>query len=250
MLNSFFEGRRPALLPLLMLVFPLTCFAETKNIIDGIKLVSTKEKSFRTFRADFTLTIQASLPRVSEAITNFPQKCNNEMRSQRKWTPRESDCLYHNGNLVETVIHKELQPFQPEPNETDRFLLARHGNNRGAFEYLELVKIFEYYDGAKRLVREIHQDMLSDDEAKKLSSLKIKNNSVFQKLQGRFKLVRLGEQETEVNYQYTTVSDHWLLNKEMMIGQVFESMARGMADLRQSIIKATELPKLQAAPPP
>jgi hypothetical protein len=241
--HSNFLGRSLWLLPFLFLSLLPQAFAQ-KDTIKGIQLSSHKKKSSRTFIAHLERTVPAPLHRVKDAIMNFTDKCNNDFRSQRKWIDKGFDCAFKNGNLIESKRHDDLLPFKPEANEVTRFILSRHGNNRGAFTYLDLVTEKKYLNDKKKKVIEISQEMLSDKKAKEMIKVELKNTMAFNKIKGLFVLTEISSTETLLSYTYTSQTTHWMLNKEMIVGEVFSSMANGIDDLWQSIIQFTQYPAI------
>jgi hypothetical protein len=107
--------------------------------------------------------------------------------------------------------------------------------------------IFEYQNSAKEKVFEIKQYMLSDDEAKKYLDNPVKRESAFKEAYGHFLVTAKAPNKTIFEYEYIGKTDHWFLNKDMMIGQVYDSVAVGIEDLFHSVETEANLKKEYAS---
>ncbi len=204
--------------------------------IKNVDLSSAKVDSTRIIRGHMMKEIPASIEVVKQAIINFDEKCNNEFKNRRKHTDKTKDCKYSNKNLVESVIVKKTNYSGPkEPNEVERYVVTRYIYNRGAFAQNDLMVVFEYQNAAKEKVFEIKQYMLSDDESKKYLDNPVKRESAFKEAYGHFVVTAKGPSKTLFEYEYIGKTDHWFLNKDVMIGQVYDSVALGIADLFYSV---------------
>lgn len=91
---------------------------------------------------------------------------------------------------------------------------------------------------------EIHvrQRLLSDEEVKTFIDTKIETLFSFQGVDSHFHLKALEKNKTQLTFTYQSSTDHWLLNKEMMIGEIFESTAKGINDLFLSFASGMTAP--------
>lgn len=221
MLNKFC-GRSLWLLPFFCL--SLTTHALTQKTIDGVSLESTKTDSTRHLKAVKSTELALSLEDSLKLVLNFEEKCNNAFKEKRKWSPKNIDCKFHNNNLIETIHHREIKNKRTDLK--DHFVLLRHGYNRGSFLYFEEITLTQSD-------KDIHvrQRLLSDDEVKTFLDTKLETLFSFQKVNSHFHLQALAPQKTQITFTYESSTDHWLLNKEMMLGEIFESTAKGLNDL-------------------
>jgi hypothetical protein len=209
----------------------------------------------RIYQAGFSREIAASLEVVRAAVVNFEEKCNNAHRKRRKWRGPEFDCLYFNENLVEVRRETDLLPAAAKSLDSgggasqgsgavhpphEHRIYSRHGYNQGDFFYQELMteRWREKKPGAR--VLEIGQRMLSRDEASKWVREPLKNSFAFTGFTGVFLLSELAPEKTRVEYVYTAETDHWLLDKKISVGKVFDGLERGMRDLWVSIERGAD----------
>lgn len=216
-------------------VIALSAFArdykiERKDNLHGVTVETGKQDKVRMYRATFSRTVAAPLEVVRAGIINFEQKCNNSFATKRVWTAKNQKCAFKNENIVEVRAEKDLIQTLP-----DHSIYSRHGYNRGAFFYQELVTETKEVDSQNRPVLVIKQEMLSEKEAAKWVKQTIENTSAFKTMTGVFKLTALSANETQVDYTYSTETTHWLLNKEVTVPQVFAGMGQGLKDLWVSI---------------
>lgn len=224
-------GRSLWLLPFFLL--PLNAFAQ--KTIDGVHLETSKTKSTRHLKATKSVTLNLNLADSLKLVLNFNEKCNNNFKDKRKWTDRGVECKFHNNNLIETVFYRDIK--NRNPSWKDHFLLFRHGYNRGTFLYFEEITV-EQSDKESH----VRQRLLSDEEVKSFLDTELETEFSFQKVTGHFYLKQLAPHQTQLTYTYESSTDHWLLNKEMMIGEIFESTAKGINDLFLSFASGMTAP--------
>ena len=200
-----------------------------------IDLLSGKKDSLRFYKGTRSRLLKDNIQNVLKSITNFEDKCNNEYKDRRKLMSKNQDCKYHNSNLVESKIYKELEGFKKEKNEVDRYLVARRIYNRQNFSHMDLVVIYESKNENGKKVIKVNQKMLDDKEAKKYISPPVEHDSVFEIAYSNFTLTEVSAKETKLEYYYASETDHWLLNKSVSVSKVFESMAKSIDLLFNSI---------------
>lgn len=205
-----------------------------------IKLISGKKDDVRIYQANHSFELNHPIKIVLNSILNFEEKCNNEYKDQRKLTDKSKSCKFHNGNLIESKIIKDLKKYTPDPYESDRFLIARRIYNRENFSHMDLVKIYKKMNKEGQEVIEVKLDMVDDKVAKALTNPPVEKDSVFQRASSYFVLTQINKNKTKFEYTYTSETDHWLLNKSISVGKVFESMAKSIDLLFVSIKKNTD----------
>lgn len=209
-----------------------------------IKLTSGKKDDVRLYHGIRVSTFDKPLEYVKQSITNFEDKCNNEYKKKRKLINKKKECRYHNGNLIESKIYKDLKKYEPLPNEVERYLVARRIYNRENFSHMDMIQVFEKLNEQGQKEVTIRVQMLSDKKVKKYMKPIVKRDSVFQDAYSEFKLTQVEENKTKLEYSYFSETDHWLLNKSVSVGKVFDSMAKSIDLLFFSIKK--ELSKIKS----
>tara|TARA_Y100000385_G_C12951375_1_gene575634 strand:+ start:202 stop:960 length:759 start_codon:yes stop_codon:yes gene_type:complete len=202
-----------------------------------INLTSGKKKDVRFYKGLRTKIYQQSIDYVMKSITNFEDKCNNDYKDRRELISKKKDCSYHNGNLVESKIYRNLKEYKKGENEIDRFLVARRIYNRQEFSHVDQIRIFETKNEKGQKVITIKGEMLKDKQVKKYMKPPVEKDSVFIKAYSEFKLTEIEKNKTELTYTFTSKTDHWLLNKSVSVSKVFESMAKSIDLLFYSIKK-------------
>lgn len=213
-----------------------------EKTINGVSLHSGKVDSTRIYHGQISKVINANLQKTFAAVENFEDKCNNEFKNKRKFQDKNKDCKYHNHNLIESVIVKKTNYTGPkEANEVERYIVTRYIYNRGAFAQNDLMIVLKYKNDKKQDVMHIKQFMLSDDESKKYLDNPIKKESAFNEARGNFIMTKLEDNKTQFDYEYVGKTDHWVLNKEMMVNEAYEGVAKGINFLVESIEKDVAL---------
>lgn len=203
--------------------------------LNGVNLESEKQSSVRTYSGKIERTLPFAIDLVKKGVTNFTEKCNNSFKDKRKYTSQTVDCKYHNENLVETFQVTDIKENQTLKGFSEYYLLGRQVYNRGAFGYYELVTVSESTNEKNQKTIRVIQRMLNDDEAKMFTSPKFSRESAFDSSMGTFVLTSLGPNETQVQYEYSAETDHWLLNKEVSVPQVFASISKSINQLVSTI---------------
>jgi hypothetical protein len=210
-----------------------------------VELKSGKKKSVRFYQGFLSKTFNMPLEFVMKSITNFEDKCNNDYKDRRELISKKKDCTYHNGNIVESKLYRDLKNYKKEENEIDRFLIARRVYNRQEFTQVDLAQVFETKNEQGQRVVKILTRMIGDKKVKKyLKKLPVENDTVFLNTYSDFILTEINKGQTRLDYTYTSQTDHWLLNKSVSVSKVFAGMAKGIDLLFYSIKK--ELAKYEA----
>lgn len=205
--------------------------------IKGVAVKSGKEKSNRYYEGVITKTIPHSLAAVTNSVINFQEKCNNDYKDKRKFTSKDSQCKYHNDHLIETMIIKDIKTegWTKVSGERERYLTGRRVYNRGNYGYHELIQIIDGVNEKKQKTVTIIQKMLHDKEAALYTDIKFKRDAVFDESLGTFTLTETSPNTTEITYVYNSETDHWILNKEVSVPQVFSSISKSLKDLMATI---------------
>jgi hypothetical protein len=211
--------------------------------MDGVSVRSFKKADGRVYIGSTKKNLFYPLTMVLNAITNFSEKCNNKFKNKRKYTPVNIDCKYHNENLIETIVVKDIQLKNQFKDVIDTYLLGRLIFNRGTYGYYELITIREGFNKKKQKTITVSSEMLDDLEVKKFISPKFKRETAFDKTDWRFKLTQISENKTFVTYKYSTQTNHWILNKEVSVPQVFVSMSKSINDLLKSVEQGSFIQK-------
>lgn len=234
-----------------MLIFTLQVRSNISDEQRGITLTSKKKDSSRSYIALTERIIPSSIEVVKNAIINFKDKCNNKYKDKRKFTSKKFHCKFHNNNLVETFEIKNLKTDIEKNTDAksrnlthenkcstqlEHSILGRKAYNRGAFSYYELLQIEEKKCTGRPKEMTISGVMLSDQEVKKFISPAFKKESAFNQAKWSFRLIEQSEKQTKVEYEYNALTDHWLLNKEVSVSQVFKSISDSVNDLLNSVI--------------
>lgn len=223
-----------------LLALGLRAESPSHQSLDGVSLSSTKKGSIRYYTGKKEAVLPYGIEFVKLATVNFGNRCNNDLRSKRRFTTKSSSCGHHNEHLIESFVDKVLPA---KPPESEAFLLARQIYNRGHFGYYELVTIQESHDQKNLRKIVINLRMLSDSEVKEISSPKFSQESAFRKTLGTFVLTELTPDSTHLSYSYSSETDHWLINKEVSVPRVFSSIGRSINDLLHAIEDEARLRK-------
>lgn len=210
---------------------------DKKDKISGVNLISGKDNSNRTYLGQLEKTYYQPILGVQAGILNFESKCNNKFKDKRIYTDKKRDCKYHNENIVESFVVKNIKTkgWTKAQGEIERFILGRKIYNRGAFGYYELVTVVEGKNNKNQKTLTITQKMLSDKEAKIYVNTKFEKDSAFNHSTTQFVLTEIEANKTHLAFEYKALTDHWVLNKEVSIPQVFASISKSINDLVSSI---------------
>lgn len=218
--------------------------------INAVEVKSGKVSDGRVYEGEMSKKFPYSIETVLDSVINFTEKCNNSYKKKRKYTSDKVDCKYHNENLIETFIIKEIKNKIHGPDVIDSFIMGRLVYNRGTFGHYEIITINKTHNSHKQQVITVNGKMLTDDEVKKYTEPKFTKNSAFDKTEWKFNLIQLSEKETLLTYTYSAWTNHWILGKEISVPQVFETMSRNINDLIRSVEQGTsQKPLLPSSDP-
>lgn len=216
---------------------------DKKDTISGVKVESGKKDSTRLYRGTYNKSFPFSIETVKNSVVNFHEKCNNKFKDKRQFTDKKADCKYHNDNLVETIVVKDINQsgWTKIEGEVERYILGRQVYNRGNFGYYELVQIVESRNALNQKVLTVTQKMLSDKETKVYTKPKFDRDSAFDKTTATFVLTEVSPKETTLTYEYKAETEHWILNKEVSVPQVFASISKSINDLVKTVDKESQV---------
>jgi hypothetical protein len=232
---------------ILALIWTTGAFAQVtfdkKDIINGVEVQTGKSDSTRTYQGTIQKTLNYPITVVIKGITNFHEKCNNDYKEKRELTDKSFDCRYHNDNLIETLVIRDINKdgWNKEQDEIDRFILGRRVYNRGEFSYYELVQIFQTKNSSGQKVLIVKQTMLNEAQAKVYVKPKLEKESAFDHSSSTFVLTETKTNETHFEYTYQAETSHWILNKEISVPQVFSSISKSILDLLSTVTAESAL---------
>jgi hypothetical protein len=208
-------------------VFSQSTFDKTEKLY-GVSLKSGKVEKTRSYIGSIEKNLPFPIAMVKNGVTNFTEKCNNSFKARRKFTDEKLDCKYHNEHLIESFV-VQLK------DQTASFLVGRMVYNRGSYSYYDLVQIQESMNEKNQKTITVSLKMLSDEEAKTFTEIKINKDSAFDSSSARFVLTEVSPNETTLNYEFNAQTSHWILNKEVSVPQVFASFSKSINDLMKTV---------------
>lgn len=212
-----------------------------EKVVNGISMCTGKKDSMRTYRGFVSKEYNVPMEAVKKAVINFDEKCNNDFKKKRKHMSKDVDCKFKNENLVESVIRKDIKTnYTKETNETERYIVTRYIHKQGDHLQHDLMTVYQYKNDKKEDVYQIKQKMLTDNEAQSYLANPEERDTAFNDVIGNFIITKKGENKTLFEYEYISKTDHWILNKEGVASQVYESMASGITNLLDSIEKGSK----------
>ena len=129
-----------------------------------------------------------------------------------------------------------MNSYQKFPHEIDRFIVQNRIKKRGEFfTHVDLVTVYEKKENNFKTYI-VHVKMLEDSESIQYFDKAIKRSSVFKNAETIFTFSEQEDHRTKLVYDYKSETDHWLLNKSIVISRFFE----GMLNSTERIIKAIE----------
>jgi hypothetical protein len=208
---------------------------DRKENIDGIMLESSKEGTLRNYHAQTNKNLPYALKSVSKSILNFADRCNNSHKDLRKFMDKKRDCKYHSENLIESFEVTELKTPFTNTLELEQHLIGKQIYNRGHYGFYELVEVKSQKNPLSQNQIVITQKMLNDEEVKEYTSAKFPQESSFKTSHIKYVLTETSATSTRVDYYSDAQTEHWILNKELSIPQVFASLGKSIQELFKSV---------------
>ncbi|OFZ17141.1 MAG: hypothetical protein A2X86_01435 [Bdellovibrionales bacterium GWA2_49_15] len=201
---------------------------EDQREMNGVKLETAKVDDARIFHATLGKVIQRPFSDVVSDILHFEQRCNNDYRDKRRFSPKDFNCQHLNKNLVESIIIRDIKlPPAKMENEKQRFLIFRNIYNREAFQNYDLVVHTEKIVASGKRLALITYGMLSDEEVLPYLATSEKKKSVFDVIQGSYEVEELEPGKCRVGMTYTTKTSYWMMTNGFAVAMVYKSMAEG-----------------------
>ena len=221
-------------------------FDKTEQL-NGVSLKSSKENAVRDYMGYTERFLPHPISIVKNSITNFTEKCNNTYIDQREYSPRDTYCKYHNENLIESFIVKDIKPNSELIGVSEFYLVGRKVYNRGHAGFYELITIREGVNKGKQKTIIISLKMLDDSEVRSFTNPKFEKSSAFDSSVSVYTLTQLSPQRTNLRFKFIANTDHWLLNKEVAAPQVFASISKSMNETMETIEAGSEFQKRELA---
>tara|TARA_R110000868_G_scaffold132381_10_gene343362 strand:- start:2924 stop:3652 length:729 start_codon:yes stop_codon:yes gene_type:complete len=208
-------------------------------VIDGVELskeekikdvlIRSGEKSDSIiYLASYKTQFDGSFDKALEYVLDFPKRCNNSYKKERKLTAKDFECVYHNDNLIESQIVKQLKVEDKNPAIVDRFVVKRRIWNKGLHSYNDLVTVTKQEPKENEVRRlTVSYRLLKDEESKSLIEDPVPFDNAFYYTVGTYRMAETKDGKVTVDYTYETKTDHWFLTSSMVQGSIFESIAKG-----------------------
>lgn len=214
---------------ILFMCFPLK--AEIKydkqEEVSGVMLTTRKIGATRHYKGVHKRTFMHPLEIVKNGITNFSEKCNNDYKSKRNLTDKEHHCIYHIDDVVELKVVKILGE--------NSFLLANHLYLRGTYTHHDQVTLESGKNEQGQATLTIYFNMLTDEEVAQHIQTEFRKDSNFTRRTQKYVLTAISGMKTEVSYEYHAETEHWLLNKQLSVPQVFATISSGVNEIFRSV---------------
>lgn len=226
--------------------FAQTPFDKNEQL-DGVLLKSGKENSLRTYVGTIDKMFSFPMALVQKAVTGFADRCNNDYKSKRKYVSEDFECKYHSENVVETFVVKDINKSQILEGYSEFYILGRQVYNRSSSGFYELVTVKNSTNDKNQAVTTVVVKMLDDEEVRNFITPKFNQDSSFEETIGVFTLTAISPTETHLSYDYKASTKHWLLNKEILVPQVFASMSKNMNQLLKTVEEESSVQKRELA---
>ena len=200
----------------------------------NIILSSGKKDDIRFYRGKRTEIYNKDIGSVAKAALNFKLRCNNNLKDHRLLTSKSYICPFPSKGIIETQVIKNLKEHKRERNEIERFIVQNRIKKRGDHAHVDLIKIYRYQENKKQVIR-AHQIMLTDEEALKYINDPIQRQSYLLDAEVLFTIREISKEETSLTYDYINKTNHWLLNKSLIVSQFFDGMSRSIDRVFKSI---------------
>ncbi len=239
------------LIPLLFFPFLIAAAVPTVELdgvtlgkqerIKDVQIYFGEKDDVRLYQAFYNTNFSGDMKKALEFVVNFPNRCNNSYRKERKFLEKDFNCPIHNENLIETQIVRELKKTQQTPGMIDQFVLKRRIWNKGLHTYNDLVTVKKLTpkEGESEAV-EVSYRLLTDEESKSFIDNPVPFDNAFFYTVGTYRLAQSKDGKVDVQYSYATKTDHWFLTSGMVQGSIHSSIATGVrlaVDSIQTVLK-------------
>jgi hypothetical protein len=211
-------------------------YFDRKEQHKDLVLKTGKENNERTYHVFTKRSLPYSAPMILKSITNFTDRCNNRLMNKREFMDKTTPCKYHHSNIIESFVVKDLNPgWLSEEGESERYLLGRRTYNRETSSYYELVQVFAGKNKHGQKTYTVIERMLNDKEVTAFTHPKMKLETPYGKREVKFILTEISPTETQMKYVLEATTSHWLMNKELLVPQVFGTITKSINDLVAAI---------------
>lgn len=209
-------------------------FSKIDNSIEIDKQLSRNQMNFKTgkvdsFRHYFAETskiINQSAKSFIEAYKRTDDRCDNSLKSSRRFSSKNYECKFHSEDVVESVKYKIITPGYSKHDYVATKYIKKQGNQ--ILQQLITIKE-EYIGGVKHYT--IVDKSIDDKLSKKLTGKNLKFDATIKNASSTFIVKELSSNKIKVTYKYTMSTDHWLVNKSFITGRVFSSIEDSVAKL-------------------
>lgn len=199
-----------------------------KSVINGVTLVNAKIGKTRVIHATQESTFNSNIETVYQITKMFDKKCNNDYKSKREFTDKNTVCVFPNENLIESITEKNIKKqYTPLPNEIERYIVKRRIYNTQTLSHNDLIIIKKYNEKDGKQVYEVIHQMISEKETKKYIDNPINEHSAFKEMVGTYKIIAIDKDHTKVIYTYLSKTDHWMLRGDMLVNKIYNNTAKG-----------------------
>lgn len=217
------------------LSMPFHAFASTdpdkSEVLSGVKLETYKENSTRIYLAALEKELPFPIDEIKASLTNFTERCNNDLKNKREFTNETHECKYHDEKVVESFVVKDLKPMDYFKEMSEVYLVGQKTYDRVPYQHYSLVTVQEGKNEKDQRTITIQVRMLNDKEVKLYTSPLFKRDSLYKNILTTYVLTPLANGKTLLKYKLRASTRHWLLNKEILVPQVFASFSKRINEL-------------------
>ena len=214
--------------------FASTAF-DTNQDLNGVNLRSVKENEVRSYVGAMEKILSHPIEVVKKGLTNFSDRCNNEYRNKREFIDPSHQCKFHYDTIIESFVVNDVRKMDYFKEVSEVFLIGNQTYNRGSYRHYDLVSVVNGQNEKNQKTITIRVRMLNDKEVKLYTEPKFERDSYFDNSMTTFTLTEISPVKTKLNYQYNASTSHWLLNKEILVPQVFASISKSINELVKTV---------------
>jgi hypothetical protein len=203
--------------------------------LNGVNLSSAKENEIRTYVGSTERILSQPIDSVKNGLTNFTERCNNEFKGKREFTDSSHNCKLHDESIIESFLVNDLRKMDYFKEISEVFLVGSQIYNRGSFRHYDLVSVTNEMNNKNQKMVTIRVRMLNDKEVKLYTDPKFSRDSYFENSMTTYTLTELAPKKTRLQYHHEASTRHWLLNKEILVPQVFASISKSINDLVKTV---------------
>ncbi len=199
-----------------------------------INIKTGKVDSYRHYYADTSRVLNMSAESFLNAYMRTNERCDNSLKSERRFTSKSYDCLFQHKDIVEAKKHKIIAPGYGEND----YVMTKFMKKQGDQIVQQLVTIKkEFIGGVKHFI--IDNKSINDELSKKLTGKDLKFDATVKDARSHFIIKELNPAKIRVTYKYNMSTDHWLINKSILASKVFDG-------IEESVDKIFEIVQAQS----